>query len=329
MAAPTPAGHPDPIPTSTAPATSATQPILIHVDETHGADSSGDGSPSLPYQTPAHALLRHGPAPPLEILVRKAAGEPYQPISGAGLKKAKKTVEGIEKKKKKEEELAARDAQAKKDQAEKLAAKIEASKKIVLKEDETLPKATRVRYGAQCDSYLIITIEQNRQLAATPRLTRQSAWLGASRPRPKRHHLRRSSRWHGIFADSLVRRRRMSRLILLGIILSPVQSQTYEALTLTTESTLELTGTLQPVPEGKTAAGGHELIVDWWRVLGAAPSGPESYSNQLNEVCFNAYPPHCFSCFVRKPAQSKGPTSATLSSVDRPHRPCFNFVHTC
>ena len=62
------------------------------------------------------------------------------------------------------------------------------------------------------------------------------------------------------------------------------KAQTYDALTLTLESSVELYGTLQVVPEGKTAPGGHELIVDYWRVLGAAPGADYAFSNRLNEV---------------------------------------------
>jgi hypothetical protein len=53
---------------------------------------------------------------------------------------------------------------------------------------------------------------------------------------------------------------------------------------LTLESTVELVGTLRPTPEGKTAPGGHELIVDFWRTIGAAPGGDDAFTNRLNEV---------------------------------------------
>ena len=62
------------------------------------------------------------------------------------------------------------------------------------------------------------------------------------------------------------------------------QAQTFEALTLTIESTVELVGKLQEVPDGKSAPDGHELIVDYWRVLGAAPAAEDAFTNRLNEV---------------------------------------------
>ena len=62
------------------------------------------------------------------------------------------------------------------------------------------------------------------------------------------------------------------------------QAQTYHALTLTLESSIEVVGTLQATPEGKSAPGGHELIVDYWRVLGAAPGDKDAVTNKLNEV---------------------------------------------
>ena len=56
-------------------------------------------------------------------------------------------------------------------------------------------------------------------------------------------------------------------------------------MTLTIESSVEVVGTLQEVPEGKTAPGGHELVVDYWKVVGAAPGAEDAFTNRLNEVC--------------------------------------------
>lgn len=59
----------------------------------------------------------------------------------------------------------------------------------------------------------------------------------------------------------------------LQCVLTDKRCQTYEALLLSTESSVQLFGTIIPVPEGKTAPGGHELIVDYWELVCLAPPG--------------------------------------------------------
>lgn len=66
-------------------------------------------------------------------------------------------------------------------------------------------------------------------------------------------------------------------------VLTRLQSQTADALTLTLESTVQLTGKIAKLPEGKTAPDGHELSVDWWAVIGRAPGGDEALGNRVQE----------------------------------------------
>ncbi|CAL7945413.1 unnamed protein product [Xylocopa violacea] len=59
----------------------------------------------------------------------------------------------------------------------------------------------------------------------------------------------------------------------LQCVLTDNLCQTYDALMLSTEASIQVFGTLQIVPEGKNAPGGHELHVDYWKLIGASPPG--------------------------------------------------------
>ncbi|EJF60667.1 asparaginyl-tRNA synthetase [Dichomitus squalens LYAD-421 SS1] len=221
----------------------------IYVDEAAGSDDTGKGSQEAPYQSLAFALYTH---PDGQFQIRKDADTPYDEPTQSALKKAKKGADGIEKKKKKAEELAQREAKEKAEARERKEKKLEESKKIVLQEDPGLPKATKAKIAN------LTPLRSQR--------VRTSGWV---------HRLRDQKEI--IF---IVLRDGTGYL---QCVLSGQVAQTYEALTLTLESTIEVVGTLKVVPEGQTAPGGHELVVDYWKVLGAAPGGDEAFTNRLNE----------------------------------------------
>ncbi len=122
--------------------------VVVHVDETKGSDESGNGSVEAPYQSAAKALQAHGESAKIQVWKAAAAeGETsgYAPISGAALKKAVKKVAELEKKAKKLAEQAAELAAKDQAAAEERERVLEAAKQVVLKEDSSLPAATRIK----------------------------------------------------------------------------------------------------------------------------------------------------------------------------------------
>ncbi|KAG8709948.1 hypothetical protein FRC11_005023 [Ceratobasidium sp. 423] len=115
----------------------------VYVDETAGFDDKGDGTESSPYATPVAAL--GGPqGTEVAIFIRKGPADEYAPISGAALKRAKKGLEQQKEKAKKAEAAAAKEAQERLREAQKL----EDSKKIVLTEDPSLPASIKETEGS-------------------------------------------------------------------------------------------------------------------------------------------------------------------------------------
>jgi len=92
-------------------------------------------------------------------------------------------------------------------------------------------------------------------------------------------------------------------------------------------------GTLKEVPEGKTAPGGHELVVDYWKVHGAAPGADDAFTNRLNEVRQRRIGSHCYSRSIanqprRNPIPLLWRTSGISFSGEKPLQASFAFALT-
>lgn len=216
----------------------------VYVNEATGIDeASADGSQAKPYKTPAYAVYT---VPTASIQVFK--GDAYEPISPSALKKAKKGADGLAKKadkaKKLEQQQASKNAEDLK--------KLEASKNIVIKEDPTLPKAQKIKIRQA-------TANRGKRIFV-------SGWIHRFRPQK------------GVAFIVLRDGSGYLQAVLSGDLANAYQTQN-----LTLESSVTLYGVIEPVPEGQNAPGGHELKVDYYKVIGLAPSGDEAFSNKIQE----------------------------------------------
>ena len=115
-----------------------------YIDEAAGSDETGKGTQDLPFKSLAFAVYSSDGLDKGKYLIRKDATTDYEEATQSALKKAKKGADGIEKKRKKAEELAAREDGERRAERERKEKLLEESKKIVLEEDPVLSKASKV-----------------------------------------------------------------------------------------------------------------------------------------------------------------------------------------
>ncbi|KAI8330993.1 hypothetical protein BC941DRAFT_463312 [Chlamydoabsidia padenii] len=219
----------------------------IYIDELTGSDE-GVGNETFPLKTVLKALEKYGEN--IKIVIKKDA-EDYKDISGAALKKAKKILlEQQRKLKKQEEQKDKQDADMKKKMEEEAKA-LERAKSIVLTQDPSLSKAEKIKIRQSIDS--------------RGKRVKVSGWV---------HRLR-------------VQGKDMMFVILrdgsgyLQCVLTGKRCHTYDAITLTTESTITVYGVINALPEGKKAPDNHELMVDYWELVGKAPDGEEAFNSKV------------------------------------------------
>ncbi|KAJ3275861.1 hypothetical protein HDV01_006727 [Terramyces sp. JEL0728] len=222
----------------------------LFVCEVQGNDGEGAGTEKMPFKSLLKAVtFVKGEISKYDVQVRKEILEPYAPAAKAALKKAVKAYEVQGKKAAKDAERAVQDREKAEQQKAAEQAKLEAAKAVVLEQDPALPGAEYIRLR---DS-----------TAYRGKRVRVSGWV---------HRLR-------------VQGKDMMFIVLrdgygqIQCVLTGKQCHTFDALTLTLESTVTIYGVIQVLPEGKTAIGGHELICDYWEIIGKAPGGDEAFGN--------------------------------------------------
>ncbi|GMM52839.1 asparagine--tRNA ligase [Starmerella bacillaris] len=222
----------------------------VYVNEQKGADSDkADGSLTSPFATSAYAFWKtknENIFVPKKLESGEVSQDEYELISASALKKTRKNADGLEKKAAKAAKAA--QEQAAKDEAEN--ARLEASKHIkIVDNDKPFVKSKIQDLAKYRDQRVSV-----------------SGWI---------HRLRAQK---GLVFIVLRDGTGLVQIVLQGDL-----ANAYQTSELTLESTIEVKGEIKKLPDGKTAPGGHELIADFYRVYGLAPSGEEAFSNRVQE----------------------------------------------
>lgn len=219
---------------------------MIYINEKTGKDDeSVTGSEQQPFQSAAYACYLFSEE---KLMVYKPEENQYLEISASALKKAKKGSEGLRKKAEKAKAAAEQKLQKQADDA----AKLLESTKISITEDESLPKAEKIKLS--------------RASEKVGTRVKVDGWI---------HRLRGQ--------------KGMTFLIVrdgsgfLQCVLTGDLARAYQTTQLTLESTVSVTGILNKLPEGKSAPGGVELVADYYKVIGLAPAGEDAFTNKVQE----------------------------------------------
>ncbi|KAL1955304.1 hypothetical protein VTO42DRAFT_8836 [Malbranchea cinnamomea] len=244
--------------------------VTVYIDEDVGRDDeTATGQESAPYKTLVYAFLQHPPAPENQYLMRKSvtgpAGEDgdsaarleWKPATKSAMKKATSLWEGKKKKMAKEKELALRQ----KEEAEKRRLVLEEAKKVVIKEDESLPKPVRIRLDEKDP---------------------EKIKLGGTEDGTPGTRVRVLGRVHRLRAQKDVIFVTLSDGYgYLQCVFAGDLCKTYDAMTLTLETSMEIRGEMRAVPPKQHAPDNRELHADYFIIIGRAAGDKEAITTRV------------------------------------------------
>ena len=249
----------------------------VHIDEDVGKDDQGArGTEQDPYKTLLFALIQHPPTEGLQYLTRKSEtgpvsedGDPavrleWKPATKSALKKANNLYEQHLKKAAKGDQLAIREKQ----EAEKRQQVLEEAKKVKITQDPVLPKAFKIRLNEKDPKVMKLRSGTSKQDVD------YSEGRGTRVRVTGRIHRLRSQK--DVIFITLRDGYGLLQCVLTGSLV-----KTYDAMTLTLETSLELYGEMWEVPPGQHAPDDRELHADYFEVIGKAAGDKEAISTRV------------------------------------------------
>lgn len=238
-----------------------------HIDTDVGLDDqTADGSETKPFKTLPFAYIQNIDKEGVEYVSRAsvtgAIGADEDPSARlawkepakSAVKRAQTVLDQHKKKLVKQAQIQA-DEDAKKQQR---LDNLEAAKKIVIKQDESLPAATKINIGNRS-----IELGEGEKKGARVKIFGRI------------HRLR--SQKHATFITLIDGFGLLQCVLQTGDL-----TKTYDALTFAQGTSLALYGEMRKVPEGQQAPDGRELHVDFYEVIGTSPGDDEAITNKIS-----------------------------------------------
>ena len=257
----------------------ATPHKKVYVDEDVGKDDpAADGSEASPYKTLLFAYIQHPPTQPTDpqYFTRKSEtgpvsedGDPearkeWKPATKSATKKATSLYEQHKKKLAKTDTLALRE----KAEQEKRQQALQEALKVKIAEDPKLPKAIKIRL--------------NEKDPAIVKLRKGTSEKDVDYSEGRGSRVRITGRVHRFRTQKDV-----IFLVLqdgygfLQCILTGDLTKTYDALTLTQETSMEVWGEMWEVPPGQHAPDDRELHVDYYEIIGKAAGDKDAITTRV------------------------------------------------
>ncbi|KAF4983878.1 hypothetical protein FZEAL_819 [Fusarium zealandicum] len=242
----------------------------VFIDADTGADDAAlaNGSEEKPYKSLAFAYIQNIDSPSLKYLTRAsvtgAVGPEEDPSvrlawkepAKSAVKKAQSALDGHKKKLVKQAQAQAAEEEKKKQRLQTF----ENAKKIVLKQDESLPEAKKITIG-------------NRDIELGDGETKGARVKVSGRI----HRLRAQKQ--ATFITLIDGYGHLQCVLQAGDL-----TKTYDALIFAQGTSLTLYGEMRKVPEGHDAPDNRELHVDYFEVIGTSPGDEEAITNKVSSA---------------------------------------------
>ncbi|KAF4591581.1 asparaginyl-tRNA synthetase [Ophiocordyceps camponoti-floridani] len=239
----------------------------VYVDTDAGIDDgSADGSEGKPFKSLAFAYIQNIDRPGVAYLTRAsvtgseedaAARMAWKAPAKSAVKKAQGAVDVHKKKLAKQQQVQASE-DAKKQQR---LGNLEASKKIIIREDPSLPKAVKMNIGDKTVALGDGDGVKGVRVKVSGRI----------------HRLRVQKQ--ATFITLVDGRGHLQCVLQAGDL-----TKTYDALLFAQGTSLTLYGEMRKVPDGQTAPDGRELHVDYYTVIGPSPGDEEAITNKVSSA---------------------------------------------